>query len=128
MRKNNCISLYKAGKFYNAFGDDGLVLHELLGYRYIEHRQSVGFPESAFLKVKTKLEEERISYEVYEKNEIVVSFKGIQKNYANALKKAVKNTAIEERINRIKTMIDACSTEELEMILRCLEDGKFKQE
>ena len=46
----------------NAFGDDGLVLHELLGYRYIEHRQSVGFPESAFLKVKTKLEEERISY------------------------------------------------------------------
>lgn len=128
MRKNNCISLYKAGKFYNAFGDDGLVLHELLGYRYIEHRQSVGFPESAFLKVKTKLEEEHISYDVYEKNEIVVSFKGIQKNYTNALKKAVKNTAIEERINRIKTMIDACSTEELEMILRCLEDGKFKQE
>lgn len=28
------VRLYKSGKFYNAFGDDGLILHELLGYKY----------------------------------------------------------------------------------------------
>ena len=30
------IKHYKAGKFYNAFGDDGIILHELLGYKYIK--------------------------------------------------------------------------------------------
>ena len=45
------VRLYKSGKFYNVFGDDGLILHELLGYKYIEYKNSVGFPESAINKV-----------------------------------------------------------------------------
>ena len=26
------LKLYKNGKFYNAFGDDGIIIHYLLGY------------------------------------------------------------------------------------------------
>lgn len=60
----NYVSLYKAGKFYNAFGDDGLILHHLVGYKFVEYKQSVGFPESAFAKVKNILDKSDISYKV----------------------------------------------------------------
>lgn len=128
MRKNNSISLYKVGKFYNAYGDDGLVLHELMGYRFVEQRQSVGFPDSAFSKVKAKLEDARVSFEIYENNNLVDSYKGIAKNYVNVLRVAVKNSMIEARIARAKAIIDDCSTAELEAILEGIENGKFKQE
>lgn len=49
------ISLFKSGKFYNAFGDDGIIIHFLLGYKYTEYKHSVGFPKSAFNKVINKL-------------------------------------------------------------------------
>ena len=55
------VRLYKSGKFYNAFMDDGIILHELLGYKYIEYKNSVGFPEAAINKVKSKLDSENIS-------------------------------------------------------------------
>ena len=47
---NNVVKLYKVGKFYNAYKDDGYIIHELMGYKYIEYKQSVGFPDSAFSK------------------------------------------------------------------------------
>lgn len=62
----NYISIYKSGKFYNAFNDDGIILHYLLGYKYLEHKKSIGFPESALNKVKTTLENEKISYKIYD--------------------------------------------------------------
>lgn len=123
----NSISLYKVGKFYNAFGDDGWILHELLGYKFVEYKQCVGFPESAFSKVKGWLEEKKISYEVYEKDILVSKYKGINKNYNTILKKALQNSEIEKRINRLKRKIDECNTEELELILEGIEDGKFSQ-
>ena len=49
------LKLYKNGKFYNAYGDDGIIIHYLLGYKYLEYKNSVGFPVSAYNKVITKL-------------------------------------------------------------------------
>ena len=116
------VRLYKSGKFYNAFGDDGLILHELLGYKYIEYKNSVGFPESAINKVESKLESEKISYSVYEKDNLLEEYKGIDKNYKIVLSKALKNYDIEKRLTRLKSKINNLTIEELEKVIDGLED------
>ena len=116
------IRLYKSGKFYNAFGDDGLILHELLGYKYIEYKNSVGFPESTINKVKSKLENEKISYSIYEKDNLLEEYKGIDKNYKIVLSKALKNYDIEKRLTRLKNKINNLTIEEWERDIDGLED------
>ena len=116
------VRLYKSGKFYNAFGDEGMILHELLGYKYIEYKNSVGFPESAINKVKSKLESVNISYSIYEKDNLLEEHKGIDKNYKIVLSKALKNYDIEKRLTRLKEKINNLSTEELERVIDSLED------
>ena len=56
----NSIVLYKSGKFYNAYGDNGIILHKLLGYKFVNYKNSAGFPESAINKVKAVFEKERM--------------------------------------------------------------------
>ena len=119
------VRLYKSGKFYNAFGDEGMILHELLGYKYIEYKNSVGFPESAINKVKSKLESVNISYSIYEKDNLLEEHKGIDKNYKIVLSKALKNYDIEKRLTRLKSKINNLSTEELEKVIDSLEDGSM---
>ena len=120
------LNLYKVGKFYNAYKEDGFIIHELMGYKYLEYKQSVGFPESAFAKVRQKLEDEQISYEVYEKNNIISSFKGLNKNYQRILKKATNNIGVQARIDKLKDIIDNLSNEEIEHLIEAIEDGRFK--
>ena len=115
------VRLYKSGKFYNAFGDEGMILHELLGYKYIEYKNSVGFPESAINKVKGKLDSVNISYSIYEKNNLLEEHKGIDKNYKIVLSKALKNYDLEKRLTRLKEKINCLTTEELERIVDNLE-------
>ncbi len=122
----NVLKLYKIGKFYNAYKDDGYIIHELMGYKFVEYKQSVGFPESAFSKVIQKLNDEKISYEIYEKNKVVDKYKGINKNYQHVLKKAINNINVENRVNRLKEIIDNCSNKEIEKIIEAIEDGRFK--
>ena len=115
------VRLYKSGKFYNAFGDEGMILHELLGYKYIEYKNSVGFPESAINKVKGKLDSVNISYSIYEKDNLLEEHKGIDKNYKIVLSKALKNYDLEKRLTRLKEKINGLTTEELERIVDNLE-------
>ncbi len=119
------VVLYKSGKFYNAFGDHGLILHHLLGYKFVEYKQSVGFPESAYNKVISALEKEKISYQVYDKDVLLESKKGIGKNYTNCLKEALQKYDLEKRLNRIKTRINNFSTDDLEKIIEGIEDGSI---
>ena len=124
--KKNHISLYKAGKFYNAFGDDGLILHHLVGYKFVEYKKSVGFAESAFGKVISILEKENISYKVYDKEILVREKKGILKNYDMTLSKALKKYDMEKRLVRIKSKIEKFSADDLEKIIEGIESGKSK--
>lgn len=119
----NIIFLYKAGKFYSAFGDNALILHSLFAYKYISYKQSVGFPESAFNKVIGMLQKEKISYKVYEKEKLICEYKGIDKNYKVLLKKALNDYDIEKRMERIREKINNFSLEELEKIIEGIEDG-----
>lgn len=123
--EKNCVILYKSGKFYNAFGDHGLIIHHLLGYKFVEYKQSVGFPESAYNKVISALQKEKITYRVYDKDRLVEEKKGIGKNYSNNLKEALKKFDMEKRLNRIKTRINDFSTDDLEKIIEGIEDGSI---
>ena len=93
MEKNSVI-LYKSGKFYNAYGDNGIIIHNLLGYKFVSYKNSAGFPESAINKVKGVLEKEKLSYVIYEKDAFVSEYKGINKNYNKVLKDSFVNVNI----------------------------------
>ena len=119
----NYVSLYKSGKFYNAFGDDGLILHYLIGYKFLEYKQSVGFPESAFGKVKSILDNDDISYKVYDKDILLEDKKSVNKKYNTILSKALKKYDLEKRLKRIKEKINHFSIEDLEKIIEGIESG-----
>lgn len=120
----NYVSLYKSGKFYNVFGDDGLIVHYLVGYKFVEYKQSVGFPESAFGKVKSLLDDVDISYKVYDKDILIEEKKGNNKKYNKVLSEALKKYDLEKRLIRIKDKINNFSAEDLEKIIEGIESGK----
>lgn len=122
----NYVSLYKSGKFYNVFGDDRLIVHYLVGYKFVEYKQSVGFPESAFGKVKSILDKENMSYKVYDKDMLLESKKGIDKKYKITLKEALKNYELEQRLTRIRNKINDFSTDELEKIIEGIESESLE--
>ena len=124
--KKNCIILYKSGKFYNAFGDNGIIIHNLLGYKFISYKNSAGFPESAIFKVKTILEKEKLSYVIYEKNIFIEEYKGINKNYNRILKESLKKIEMEERLNRLQTKLDNFTLDDLEKVIEGVEDATIK--
>lgn len=65
--EKNCVVLYKAGKFYSAYGDCGIIIHNLMGYKYVEYKHSAGFPESSIAEVKKALEDAKLPFMIYEK-------------------------------------------------------------
>ncbi len=123
--RNYSVDLYKTGKFYNSFNDDGIIIHYLLGYKYVDYKKSIGFPESALNKVKEVLEKNKLSYKIYEKSTMITEYKGINKNYNIVLKKALNNLEIETRVNRLKEKIENLNTQELENIIEAIENGNF---
>ena len=124
--EKNCIILYKSGKFYNAFGDNGIIIHNLLGYKFVSYKNSAGFPESAIFKVKTILEKEKLSYVIYEKNTFIEEYKGISKNYNKILKESLKKIEMEERLNRLQTKLDNFTLDDLEKVIEGVEDATIK--
>lgn len=123
----NSIVLYKSGKFYNAYGDNGIILHKLLGYKFVNYKNSAGFPESAINKVKAVLEKERISYVIYEKNTFICDYKGVGKNYNRILKESLKNLEMEERLSRLQSKLDNFTLDDLEKVVAGIEDGTIKE-
>ena len=61
----------KSGKFFHTFGDDATIIHYLLGYKIVAEKGGAGFPETAVNKVINALEDNEISYIVYDKAEIL---------------------------------------------------------
>ena len=123
----NSIVLYKSGKFYNAYGDNGIILHKLLGYKFVSYKNSAGFPESAIGKVKAVLEKEKLSYVIYEKNTFICDYKGVSKNYNRILKESLKNLEMEERLSRLQSKIDNFTLDDLEKVIEGIEDGTVEE-
>ncbi len=118
------VEIRKSGKFYNTFGDDAIILHYLLGYKIVKDKGGVGFPESAYNKVINALEENEVSYQVYEKDALIIenNFKKLN-SYKSIKKKGLNNLSVEERFNKIFNKINSLSGEELENILKVIENA-----
>ncbi|MEG1288259.1 MAG: hypothetical protein RSD29_02800 [Bacilli bacterium] len=120
----NCLELYKSGTFYNIYGDDGLIIHKLMGYKYIEYKKSVGFPAVALDKVKNILEDNKISYVILDKKDVLSEYKGIDNMYDKALASALKDYDIEKRSSRLLEIVNNCNEEELKSIFEFIEGLK----
>lgn len=77
-------------------------MYYLTGYKYLKPKNSVGFPESALTKVKAILENNDLSYEIYDKKDLVEKHKDIKTKYNKILKESLKSIDIEERLERLK--------------------------
>ena len=120
----NTIVLRKSGKFFNSFGDDAIILHYLLNYKIVAEKGGTGFPESAYNKVINTLLDSKISYIVYDREEIVdeKDFKKIN-NYNHILKKGIKNLEIEERYKKIEEKIKQLNSKQLDNLLDIIENA-----
>ncbi|MBQ8901844.1 MAG: hypothetical protein IJY87_02100 [Bacilli bacterium] len=122
--KKELIELRKSGKFYNSFGDDAIILHYLMGYKIVAEKGGVGFPETAFNKVINALEDEEISYKIYEKDNIIAEkdFKKLN-CYKSILKKGISELSVEERFNKIEKRIRELNAKELDYVLEVIENA-----
>ena len=122
--KKDVIELRKSGKFYNCFGDDAIIIHYLLGYKYVPAKGGVGFPESAYNKVINNMEDAEVSYIVYDNNNVVAKkdFKRIN-CYKDLLKKGLKELNNEVRYQKIEDKIKTLTPKELDHVLDVLEDA-----
>ena len=122
--KNDTLELRKSGKFYHAFGDNATILHYIMGYKIVAEKGGAGFPESAINKVINALEDNEISYIVYDKETIEYEkdFKKINA-YKSILKKGVKALSNEERFQKIEKKITGMSAKELDNLLDLIEDA-----
>ena len=104
------------------FGDDGIILHYLFGYKFVVYKNCAGFPESALVKVTTKLDSEKISYKLYEKDTLIKDVKGIKNNYKKVLKNALKQMEMENRLDRLQSKLDAFTIDDLEKVIEGIEN------
>lgn len=125
--EKNCVVLYKAGKFYSAYGDNGVIIHNLMGYKFVEYKNSAGFPESAIAKVKGILEQEQLSYKIYEKETLIEEHKGIKKAYINMLKTSLTKLEMETRLNRLQSKLDNFSLDDLEKVVEGIESATINE-
>lgn len=118
------IELRKSGKFYNCFGNDAMIMHHLMNYKIVPSKGGVGFPESAYNKVINTLEDNNISYRVYEKDNMLLE-KDYEKlnNYKKVLTNARKGISFEQRINDIENKIKTLSNKKINQLLEVIEDA-----
>ncbi len=127
MKEKNFVALYKSGNFYNAYGDDAVILHHLLGYKYDPHKKSVGFPVVALAKVKVALESKKLAYKIYEKDQVIEETKGIIKEYKASIKEGLKKLDMEERLKNLNDKLDNFSLEDLEKVVEEIEDARLNK-
>lgn len=80
-----CVKVYRHGNFYNVYGDDAKVVSVLTNYKVINNR--LGFPISMINKVIGLLDNNKISYIIFDKDNVVNEYKGIKKKYKCILDK-----------------------------------------
>lgn len=116
------VKMYKIGNFIYAYDDDGLIIHCLMKYQFVENRNSVGFPENSLSKVKASLEANKIPYEVHDKEGLVEEYKLPEGNYHNAVRKALDNYDIEYRVGKMTKKVENMNLEEVEELFKNYEN------
>ena len=104
----NEIALIKVGKFYHAYGKDAYIMSYVFNYQMkkVENNIStIGFPETALIKIKTKLEEKKLSYLIIDRgaNYEVVEEEDFnnENTYTECYSKANRFIGIKNKIDEI---------------------------
>ena len=70
----NKLEIYKNGNFLNTYEENAIILHKLFNYKVIEndkHKYKCGFPLTQYNKIINGLQDNKISYIVYDKENIL---------------------------------------------------------
>ena len=94
----------------------------MFGYKFVVYKNCAGFPESALVKVTTKLDSEKIPYKLYEKDTLIKDVKGIKNNYKKILKVALKNMEMENRLDRLQSKLNNFTIDDLEKVIEGIEN------
>lgn len=115
----NEIALIKVGKFYHAYGKDAYIISYVFNYQIkkVENNIStIGFPETALIKIKSKLEEKKLNYLIIDRGanyEVVEEedFK-TENTYTEYYNKANRFIGIKKKIDEIyEYLVDNISDE-----------------
>lgn len=117
---SKCVTLKRSGGFYQAFGNDALIIGYLFDYKV--NNRKCGFPLIALNKVVNELEEKSISYYIKDKEIKSKDFKKKNK-YDLYLEKSVAKDNINKRIQFITDKISLMDKDRLENLLTLIEDN-----
>ena len=120
----NYLYVKKIGNFYNVYEDDAVILHHLFKYKIIKSKQNAGFPISAFNKVINTLDDKKISYKIFEKDNLVMEkdYDNIN-NYNKILKEGNDKLEEEIRLDRIENKIKNMNIDEIGNLLDVIENA-----
>lgn len=112
------VVLVRVGNFYNCYGRDSYIISYLLGYKINILDNNIynsSFPKSAYNKVLSILEKNKINYIILDKrNNYDVEEEGNNKNlnkYNEFYEKAKKEIAKKMRIEKIYKYLLSCNDE-----------------
>ncbi len=114
------VILVRVGNFFNCYGRDSYIISYLLNYKInilADNVYNCSFPKSAYNKVISRLEENKINYIILDKrNNYDVDEKCDNKNlnkYNYIYQKAKKNISTKMRIEKIYNYLLQCNNEEI---------------
>lgn len=115
---NDYVALVRVGKFYNCYGRDSYIISYLLNYRINLVKDNIyncSFPQSAYNKVISILEKNKINYIILDKrNNYEVEEKSNNRNlnkYTDTYQKAKKKISSKMRIEKICKYLLNCNDE-----------------
>ena len=119
--KSKYLIMYKGGgKFYNAFGINAFILHDIFGYKVLDNKKA-GFPDTNFDKVTSKLDEVRINYMIIysDKDPLYQEFN--DNSYDSYYNKAMKFMGELEKMNILIEKIKIASEDDINKILEYID-------
>ena len=121
--RSRSIILRKTGGFYQAFDNDAYIINYLFSYKVTNYK--CGFPLSALTKVINTLEDKKINYIIKGDKEEIKDFKRLN-NYNKYLDKSITKRDIDKRIENIIIKIRKLDKDNLEYILKIIEDKLYE--
>ena len=115
------LEIYKNGNFLNAYEENAIILHKLFNYKVIEsdkHKYKCGFPLTQYNKIINGLQDNKISYIVYD-NETILEEKNYHKlnNYEKEYKDAMKKIELDTKANIVYNKVIKLNDRKLEEFL-----------
>lgn len=114
---NDAIAFIKSGKFYLTYENDATIISYLFGYK--KTKGKVGFPLESINKVLKKLDEDRISYALYNGSIVLFDDNNYYKFFEEANKDIVISGMTNDLTKKIKDIIrkDASNYQRIKVFL-----------